>query len=86
MTLKLFYIDPYLKEASAKIMDIEVKENKARVLLDRTIFYPEGGGQPNDRGVIKGDGFRIEVEKVEGKMKSGMKGRSKGGSQRKERK
>ncbi|MDK2853857.1 MAG: alanyl-tRNA synthetase [Thermococcaceae archaeon] len=78
VTLKLFYTDPYLREASAKIMDIEVKENKARVLLDRTIFYPEGGGQPNDRGVIKGDGFRIEVEKVEGKNEIWHEGTLKG--------
>jgi len=65
-------------EASAKIMDIEVKENKARVLLDRTIFYPEGGGQPSDRGVIKGNGFRIEVEKVEGKNEIWHEGTLKG--------
>ncbi|MPW39176.1 alanyl-tRNA editing protein AlaX [Thermococcus sp. 101 C5] len=78
MTLKLFYTDPYLREASAKIMDIEVKENKARVLLDRTIFYPEGGGQPSDRGVIKGNGFRIEVEKVEGKNEIWHEGTLKG--------
>ncbi|HIH72933.1 alanyl-tRNA editing protein [Thermococcus sp. PK] len=78
MTLKLFYTNPYLMEASAKIMDIEVKENKARVLLDRTIFYPEGGGQPSDRGVIKGNGFRIEVEKVEGKNEIWHEGTLKG--------
>jgi len=78
VTLKLFYTDPYLREASAKIMDIEVKENKARVLLDRTIFYPEGGGQPSDRGVIKGNGFRIEVEKVEGKNEIWHEGTLKG--------
>nr|WP_152879979.1 DHHA1 domain-containing protein [Thermococcus sp. 101 C5] len=59
-------------------MDIEVKENKARVLLDRTIFYPEGGGQPSDRGVIKGNGFRIEVEKVEGKNEIWHEGTLKG--------
>ncbi|MDK2783467.1 MAG: alanyl-tRNA synthetase [Thermococcaceae archaeon] len=78
VTLKLFYTNPYLMEASAKIMDIEVKENKARVLLDRTIFYPEGGGQPSDRGVIKGNGFRIEVEKVEGKDEIWHEGTLKG--------
>lgn len=78
VTLKLFYTNPYLMEASAKIMDIEVKENKARVLLDRTIFYPEGGGQPSDRGVIKGNGFRIEVEKVEGKNEIWHEGTLKG--------
>ncbi|WP_175059946.1 DHHA1 domain-containing protein [Thermococcus sp. 2319x1] len=78
MTLKLFYIDPYLREASAKIMKVEVRGNRIGVLLDRTIFYPEGGGQPSDRGVIKGDGFRIEVEKVEGKDEIWHEGKLKG--------
>ncbi|WP_087036833.1 alanyl-tRNA editing protein [Thermococcus litoralis] len=78
MTFKLFYIDPYLREASAKVEDVEVRGNRIRVLLDKTIFYPEGGGQPSDRGVIKGDSFRIEVEKVEGKDEIWHEGKLKG--------
>jgi len=78
MTFKLFYIDPYLREAFAKVEDVEVRGNRIRVLLDKTIFYPEGGGQPSDRGVIKGDGFRIEVEKVEGKDEIWHEGKLKG--------
>ncbi|AIF70418.1 alanyl-tRNA editing protein AlaX [Palaeococcus pacificus DY20341] len=67
MTVKLFYEDAYLKEATAKVEAVEVNGERIRVKLDRTIFYPEGGGQPSDRGVIYGEGFRIEVEHVEGK-------------------
>jgi len=50
MTRKLYYEDTYLKEARAKIVDI--KENA--LLLDQTIFYPTGGGQPHDEGTING--------------------------------
>jgi alanyl-tRNA synthetase len=67
MTERLFYRDPYLREAKARVIRVEERGNKVGVLLDRTIFYPEGGGQPSDRGVIKGNGFRIIVDKVHGK-------------------
>ncbi|AIF69780.1 alanyl-tRNA editing protein AlaX [Palaeococcus pacificus DY20341] len=50
MTRKLYYEDAYLKEAKAKV--VEIKENA--LLLDQTIFYPTGGGQPHDRGTISG--------------------------------
>lgn len=76
MTEKLFYKDPYLREATAKVEKVEPAGNgRVKVLLDRTIFYPEGGGQPSDRGgIIVGGGFRVLVEKVSGKKRSGMKG------------
>ena len=35
------------------------------VLLDRTPFYAEGGGQQPDSGALRGDGFRIEVQDVQ---------------------
>ncbi|WP_048150128.1 alanyl-tRNA editing protein [Palaeococcus ferrophilus] len=78
MTVKLFYEDPYLKEESARVEKIEVNEDRVRVKLDRTIFYPEGGGQPSDRGTIYGEGFHIEVERVEGKDEVWHVGRLKG--------
>jgi len=67
MTEKLFYKNAYLWEAGARVERVEKRGRRVRILLDRTIFYPEGGGQPSDRGVISGEGFRITVEKVEGK-------------------
>lgn len=81
MTEKLFYNDPYLKECQAEIVDIINEDNKILVILDKTIFYPEGGGQPSDTGEINGvkvtyvfeDGGTIyhEVEKApEGKIAS----------------
>lgn len=54
MTEKLFYKDPYLTECEAEVKDIINKSDKILVVLDRTPFYPEGGGQPSDMGEING--------------------------------
>ena len=65
MTERLYYSDPYLTETTAKVVEVkDLGNGLVEVLLDRTIFYPEGGGQPSDRGLIEGDGFIIEVTKV----------------------
>jgi misacylated tRNA(Ala) deacylase len=48
MTELLFNEDSYLKEAEAKV--ISIKDNIIK--LNRTIFYPEGGGQPGDNGKL----------------------------------
>ena len=50
---KLFYEDPYLKETEAKVCRIDGN----KVYFDQSIFYPEGGGQPGDRGTF--NGYRI---------------------------
>lgn len=50
MTEKLYYDDPFLFEFDATVT--EVTENG--VVLDRTAFFPEGGGQAGDRGTING--------------------------------
>ncbi|WP_461866355.1 alanine--tRNA ligase-related protein [Thermococcus sp.] len=50
MTRKLYYENAYLKEADAIVLDIKNNE----LLLDQTIFYPTGGGQPHDKGWING--------------------------------
>lgn len=53
MTKALFLVDSYLKESEATV--VSVKDGKY-VLLDQTIFYAKGGGQPHDTGkIIKGN-------------------------------
>jgi len=60
-TRPLYYEDPYLREFEAKILkSIEIGEH-ASTVLDRTAFFPEGGGQPGDRGVIEVGGTSFEV-------------------------
>jgi len=48
MTEPLFRADAYLREAQAKV----VEASPGRIVLEATIFYPQGGGQPGDRGAI----------------------------------
>ena len=67
MTEKLYLSDPYLTQFEATIGGTRVHGGRAALLLDRTAFYPEGGGQPADRGTV--GGFTVvEVVEVEGEV------------------
>ena len=48
MTEELFLTDSYTKEFEARVVKLEGRE----VILDRTAFYPSGGGQPPDKGSL----------------------------------
>ena len=56
MTKRLYYDDPYLVRFSARVIDSLEWEGQPAVLLDRTAFYPTGGGQPTDTGILCGTG------------------------------
>jgi len=49
---QLCYRDAYAQTVEAKILEVVVDGGPPLVVLDRTAFYPGGGGQPSDRGVI----------------------------------
>ena len=62
MTIELFQKDSYQKEAKTEVKSVE--ENK--VILDKTIFYPTSGGQPNDTGtIVTADGNTYKVDDVQ---------------------
>ncbi len=54
MTEKLYYDDSTLLEFDARAVDIETRDGRSEVVLDRTCFYPGGGGQPCDLGTLGG--------------------------------
>ena len=47
---QLCYTDAYLHSVEARVVAVEGDDG--RIVLDRTVFYPGGGGQPSDRGLI----------------------------------
>lgn len=65
-TKPIYLDDPYKREMAAHILDvIPEKEGVWRLILDETVFYPMGGGQPTDQGkLLFSDGSQGEVYQV----------------------
>jgi len=61
-TEMLYYEDPYLSEFEARVLRVL---NGQHVILDKTAFYPEGGGQPADHGYLAFNKTRSEVVDVQ---------------------
>jgi misacylated tRNA(Ala) deacylase len=57
MVEELFRQDAYIKEAEATVTAVEERG----VRLDRSIFYPTGGGQPGDTGTLRWDGGEAKI-------------------------
>ena len=49
---RLYYADAYLRTFEAEVVERLDYHGQAAVVLDRSAFYPEGGGQPSDRGLL----------------------------------
>lgn len=62
MTELLYQTDSYLQAFDAMVVALDL-ENHA-VILDRSAFYPGGGGQPCDFGYLEKEGMRYEVTRV----------------------
>lgn len=67
ITERLYDNDAYQTEFSATVLDCAKYENGFKVILDKTAFFPEAGGQPSDKGTINGikvTDVQIEDEKI----------------------
>jgi misacylated tRNA(Ala) deacylase len=59
ITEELFREDSYLRDCAATVVGVN---DKGGILLDRTVFYPTGGGQPGDTGVLRlEDGSEVRI-------------------------
>lgn len=67
MTEKLYYIDSHMKNFTATVTSCEQSADKYLVTLDRTAFFPEGGGQFGDSGVI-GDARVFDTHEKDGRI------------------
>lgn len=69
MTKKLYYKDAYQTSFASKVLKKDVDEIwRYYVVLEQTAFYPTGGGQPHDIGLINGIGV-YDVEEVAGELR-----------------
>jgi alanyl-tRNA synthetase len=66
-TDKLYYIDSHMADFQAKVMDCREAGQRWAVILDRTAFFPEGGGQAADTGTI-GSAHVLDVQEVNGEI------------------
>jgi Ser-tRNA(Ala) deacylase AlaX len=63
-TRLLYYENAYIREFTAKALAIQKTGEQCTVILDQTAFYPLGGGQPCDRGMLKGANGVVAVKDV----------------------
>ena len=60
-----YWEDASLRNLKSSLIDIVTLENKKiGLVFDQTIFYPQGGGQPSDRGKIVFDDVQIDIDFV----------------------
>ena len=50
--IKLYEKDAYQTTFSGKVISCEKEKERWKVVMDQTCFYPEGGGQPADHGML----------------------------------
>lgn len=64
-TTKLLYLEDFtILQATATILDLKEENARTILILDQTIFYPQGGGQPYDQGTIESQSGKYIVEEV----------------------
>lgn len=78
MTRKLYYEDQYARKFTARVIK-SAKNARPFVVLDQTLFYPTGGGQPSDTGTLNGVKV-LEVLEEEGEIRHYLEGEVSGES------
>jgi alanyl-tRNA synthetase len=73
MTERLDLADPYLTRFEAEVLAERRLGERPAVVLSRTAFYPEGGGQPADRGTLGGARV-VDVQEVGGEVLHALEG------------
>lgn len=64
-TTPLYLEDSYAKDMTAAVLEVFPEGDKRwRIILDKTVFYPMGGGQPTDQGTLTGSGWTGNVYQV----------------------
>jgi alanyl-tRNA synthetase len=63
-TQVLYHEDAYMKEFTAKVLVSQEIGGQFKIVLDRTAFYPLGGGQPPDNGILRGGDGEAVVKDV----------------------
>jgi len=53
-TERIYYFEPHRTEFDAQVLEVVDRDGTAAAILDRTAFYPTGGGQPHDTGSLEG--------------------------------
>lgn len=62
---KLLYLEDFnLLSCAAKVVEVFKENDRDIVILDQTVFYPQGGGQPYDKGTIESTNVKFIVEEV----------------------
>ncbi len=64
-TEKLYYDNQERTQFEAVVLDVFEREEGYDVVLDQTMFYPEGGGQPADYGTLSTDDMTVDVSDVQ---------------------
>jgi len=68
-TVKLYDINPYRDEFTAKVISCTKSGENYEAVLDETLFFPEEGGQDADKGVIKVAGISKEIPVLDVKIR-----------------
>ena len=68
MTEKLYYLDSHLFEFEATVLAAREEKRGWEIVLDRTAFFPEGGGQSADTGRI-GEARVLDVHERDGEIR-----------------